>query len=63
MAVCRFGAIAIKLALRNRRLFSAMSTTGYAYALSRKLVLVTLVTCNHRDLGKVPGLLIEVLTV
>ncbi|MEH1968941.1 hypothetical protein [Nostoc sp.] len=37
--------------------FAAMSTTGYsAIALSRKLVLLTR---NHRDLGKVTGLLIE----
>ncbi|MCW5312712.1 hypothetical protein GTQ43_02265 [Nostoc sp. KVJ3] len=37
-----------------------MSTTGCAYALSRKLVLLTR---NHRDLGKVPELLIEDWTV
>ncbi|MBD2245793.1 hypothetical protein [Nostoc sp. FACHB-888] len=37
--------------------FTAMSTTGYpAIAPSRKLVLLTR---NHQDLGKVPGLLIE----
>ncbi|MBE9037867.1 hypothetical protein [aff. Roholtiella sp. LEGE 12411] len=39
---------------------SLLSSECYAYALSRKLVLLTR---HHRDLGKVPGLLIEVVTV
>ncbi|MEH2061057.1 MAG: hypothetical protein V7K50_02100 [Nostoc sp.] len=40
--------------------YSAMSTTGFAYALSHKLVLSTR---NHRDFSKVAGLLIEDWTV
>jgi tRNA(fMet)-specific endonuclease VapC len=46
-------AYAVQLAVQNRELFSAI-------ALARKLVLLTR---NHRDLGKVPGLLIEDWTV
>ncbi|MEH2241921.1 hypothetical protein [Nostoc sp.] len=46
--------------LQQSTSFTAMSTTGYAYALSRKLVLLTR---NHQDFSKIPGLLIEVVTV
>ncbi|PHM05669.1 twitching motility protein PilT, partial [Nostoc sp. 'Peltigera malacea cyanobiont' DB3992] len=45
----------------NSLLFTAMSTTGCsAIALSRKLILLRR---NHRDLGKVPRLLIGDWTV
>jgi hypothetical protein len=54
MAVCRVGAIATTVS------FLCISHTISAIVLSRKLVLLTR---NHRDLGKVPGFLIEIVTV
>jgi tRNA(fMet)-specific endonuclease VapC len=58
-ALSQLQAKRIQLARMDSRI-AAMSTTGYAYALSRKLVLLPR---NNRDFSKVPGLLIEDWTV